>query len=126
MAESKEYSTIIKCSRKLEIALKSDRAIAQFLHEQGLLTTDDYDIITSPTARLSPAEKSNVLVAAIRDRVELHPRNYHIVVNYMHQNNTKYRDIIEILDREYQGPGVSPELSSPAAVFSLQPLPGMC
>ena len=124
MAESKEYSTIVKCSRKLEIALKSDRDIAQFLHEQGLLTKDDYDVISSPTSRLSPAEKSNTLVTAIRDRVELHPRNYHVVVNYMHQNNTRYKDIIEILGTEYQGntgPGVSkvaPKLSSH------QPLPG--
>ena len=124
MAESKEYSTIVKCSRKLEIALKSDRAIAQFLREQGLLTTDDYDVINSPTSRLSPAEKSSILVAAIRDRVELHPRNYHIVVNYMHQNSTRYRDINEILDKEYQGPEVSPKLSSPTAIFTLQPLPG--
>ena len=124
MAESKEYSTIVKCSRKLEIALKSDRDIAQFLHEQGLLTKDDYDVISSPTSRLSPAEKSNTLVTAIRDRVELHPRNYRVVVNYMHQNNTRYKDIIEILGTEYQGntgPGVSkvaPKLSSH------QPLPG--
>ena len=124
MAESKEYSTIVKCSRKLEIALKSDRDIAQFLHKQGLLTKDDYDVISSPTSRLSPAEKSNTLVTAIRDRVELHPRNYHVVVNYMHQNNTRYKDIIEILGTEYQGntgPGVSkvaPKLSSH------QPLPG--
>ena len=122
MAESKEYSTIVKCSRKLEIALKSDRDIAQFLHKQGLLITDDYDVISSPTSRLSPAEKSSILVTAIRDRVELHPRNYHVVVNYMRQNNTRYKDIIEILDTEYQGstgPGVSaPELSAH------QPLPG--
>ena len=122
MAESKEYSTIVKCSRKLEIALKSDRDIAQFLHEQGLLTTDDYDLVSSPTSRLSPAKKSSLLVTAIRDRVELHPRNYHVVVNYMHQNNTRYKDIIEILDTEYQGstgPGVSivaSELSSHEAL----------
>ena len=103
MAESKEYSTVVKCSRKLEIVLKSDRNIAQFLHEQRLLTTDDYDAVNSPTSRLSPAEKSSILVAAIRDRIELHPRNYHVVVNYMHQHSTRYRDIIEILDKEYQG-----------------------
>ena len=115
MTESKEYSTIVKCSRKLEIALKSDRGIAHFLHEEGLLKKDDYDVISSPTSRLSPAEKSNVLVGAIRDRVELHPRNYHVVVNYMRQNNTSYRDIIEILDTEYQGPGMS----------VVSPLPGM-
>ena len=103
MAESKEYSTIIKCSRKLEIALKSDRDIAQFLYEQRLLTTDVYDLVSSPTSKYSPSEKSSILVAAIRDRVELHPRNYHVVVNYMHQNNTRYRDIIEILGEKYQG-----------------------
>ena len=125
MAESKEYSTIIKCSRKLEIALKSDRDIAQFLHEQGLLTTDDYDVINSPTSRLSSAEKCSILVTAIRDRVELHPRNYHVVVNYMCQNSTRYRDIIEILNMEYQGITGAPELCPPAAVSSPQALPGI-
>ena len=126
MAESKEYSTIVKCSRKLEIALKSDRDIAQFLHEQGLLMTDDYDVINSPTSRLSPAEKSSILVAAIRDRVELHPRNYHVVVNYMHQNSTSYRDIIEILDTEYQRITGAPKLegmTSMMATLTLPPAP---
>ena len=108
MTESKEYSTIVKCSRKLEIALKNDREIVQFLHEQGLITTDDYDVVSSPISRFPPAEKSSVLVAAIRDRIELHPRNYHVVVNYMCQNSTRYRDIIEILDKEYQGETVTP------------------
>ena len=124
MAESKEYSTIVKCSRKLEIALKSDRDIAQFLHEQGLLTKDDYDVISSPMSKLSPAEKSNILVTAVRDRVELHPRNYHVVVNYMHQNNTRYKDIIEILGTEYQG-NTGPGVSKVAPKLSYhQPLPG--
>ena len=128
MAESKEYSTVVKCSKKLEIALKSDRDIAQFLHEQGLLTTDDYDIVSSPTSRLSPAEKSSILVAAIRNRVELHLRNYHVVVNYMQQNSTRYRDIIEILAMEYQGstdPRASPKFFPPAAVFTPQAPPGI-
>ena len=118
MAESKEYSTIVKCSRKLEIALKSDRDIAQFLHEWRFLTTDDYDV------RFSPAEKSNILVTAIRDRVKLNPRNYHVVVNYMRQNSTRYRDMIEILDTEYQG-STGPGVSIVASELSThQPLPG--
>ena len=120
MAESKEHSTVIKCSRKLEIALKSDRDIAQFLHEQGLLTTDDYDVINSPTSRLSPAEKSSVLVTAIRDRVELNPDNYHIVVDYMRQNVKRYKDIIKILDKEY--PPETFPVSDPSAA---SPQPGI-
>ena len=114
MAESKEYSTIVKCSRKLEIALKSDRDIAQFLHEQGLLTKDDYDAVNSPTLRFSSAEKSRILVTAIRDRVELNPDNYHIVVDYMRQRNVKrYRDIIKILDEEYPVSDPSPATATP-------------
>ena len=120
MAESKEYSTIVKFSRKLEIALKSNRDIAQFLHEQGLLTTDDYDVVSSPTSRLSPAEKSSILVTAIRDRVELNLRNYHKLVNHLRQNIKRYGDIIEILDKEYP-PEDYPVPDPSAATASPQP-----
>ena len=100
MTESKEYFTIGKCSRKLEIAFKSDSDIVQFLHEQGFLTRDNYDKVRSPTSRLSPAEKSEILVDAIRDKVELYPRNYHKVVDHLRQNK-RYGDVVEILDQEY-------------------------
>ena len=101
MEESKEYSTIVKCSRKLEIALKSDRNIALFLLQQGFITQERYDEVINPKSNLTDAEKASMLVTAIRDRVELNPRNYHKVVDHLHQNIIRYGDIVEILDQQY-------------------------
>ena len=86
MEESKEYSTIVKCSRKLEIALKYDRNIAQFLLQQGFIIQERYDEVINPKSNLTDADKASMLVTAIRDRVELNPRNYHKVVNHLRQN----------------------------------------
>ena len=101
MAESKEYSTIVKCRRKLEIALESDRDIAQFLLQQGFITQERYDEVINPKSSLTDADKVSMLVTAIRNRVELNPRNYHKVVDHLRQNIIRYRDIIEILDKQY-------------------------
>ena len=101
MEESKEYSTIVKCRRKLEIALESDRDIAQFLFQQGFITQERYDEIINPKSILTDADKASMLVTAIRNRVELNPRNYHKVVNHLRQNTIRYGDIVEILDQQY-------------------------
>ena len=101
MAESKEYSTILNCNRKLEIALKSDRDIALFLLQQGFITQERYDEINNPKSNLTDDAKASMLVTAIRDRVELNPRNYHKVVDHLRQNMIRYGDIIEILDQQY-------------------------
>ena len=101
MAESKEYSTIIKCGRKLEIALESDKDIALFLLQQGFITQERYDEVINPKSFLTDADKASMLVTAIRNRVELNPRNYHKVVNHLRQNIIRYGDIVEILDQQY-------------------------
>ena len=101
MEESKEYSTIVKCRRKLEIALESDRDIAQFLLQQGFITQERYDEVINPKSNLTDADKASMLVTAIRNRVELNPRNYHKVVNHLRQNTIRYGDIVEILDQQY-------------------------
>lgn len=105
-----EFSTIVNCDRKLEIALKSDREIAKFLLQQGFITQELYDDINDPRSNLTDAQKARMLVTAIRDRVELNPRNYHILVDYLCQNRIRYGDIIDILHGEYNactGPAIA-------------------
>ena len=101
MTDSKEYSTVVNCMKQLEIALKSDRYIAQFLLQQGFITQELYDEVTNPKSNLTETEKAGMLVTAIRNRVELNPRNYHKVVDHLHQNIIRHKDIVEILDQEY-------------------------
>ena len=109
MAESKEYSTIVKCSRDLEIVLEeSNKDIAKFLFQQGFISKERHDEVINPKSLLTGADKASMLVTTIRNRVELNPRNYHKVVDYMRQNII-FRDVVAILDAEYQGstpPGI--------------------
>ena len=98
MTESKEYSTIVKCRRKLEISLECDRDIALFLLQQG---QERYDEVINPKSLLTDADKASMLVTAIRNRVELDPHNYHKVVDHLRQNIIRYGDIVEILDQQY-------------------------
>ena len=105
---------MVKCNRELEIAFKSDRDIAQFLLRQGFITRERYDEVNNPKSNLTDTEKASMLVTAIIDRVELNPRNYHKVVNHLHQNVTRYEDIIEILDQEYHRKA-DPKVLDPSA-----------
>ena len=105
MTDSKEYSTVVKCKRKLEIALESDRDIAQFLLQQGFITKERYDEVTNPKSNLTDTDKASMLVTAIRNRVELNPHNYHKLVDHLRQNIMRYGDIIKILDQEYHQTG---------------------
>ena len=111
MAESKEYSTIVNCEGKLKIALKSDREIALFLHQRGIIKKELYDEINEPKSMLSATDKVGKLVTAIRDKVSLNRDNYHLFVNHMRLNPRVYGDIVDILDREYHGTSVSPAAS---------------
>ena len=100
MTESKEYSTIVECEGLLETALKSDREIAQFLHQQGFITTEKYDEVISPTSMLSATDKASILVEGIRDKVKLNPHNYYKFIEHLHKNETRHGDILRILDNK--------------------------
>ena len=107
MTESKEYSTIVECEGLLETALKSDREIAQFLHQQGFITTENYDVVISPRSMLSVADKAGILVEGIRDKVRLNSNNYKKFIEHLVKNETRYGDILRILDdkkRAMKGP----------------------
>ena len=112
-SKSKEYSTIVKCKRELEIAFKSDRDIALFLLQQGFITQEHYDEVDNPKSNLTDAQKASMLVTAIRDRVELNPCNYHKMVDHLHKNIIRYGDIIEILEKEYLYPVPDPSAANP-------------
>ena len=109
MEESREYSTLLKCTRQLETALRGDRGIAHYLHEEGFLKTDDYDDVLDPNSRLSRVDKAGMLVTAIKKKVKLNPDNYHKLIKYFYSNMKKYEDIMKILDKEYEtlGKGTS-------------------
>ncbi len=100
-AESKEYTTLVHCTAKLIIALRSDDSIVQFLDQEGFIKPKIYNRVKDPISLLSDDDKSGLLVTGIKDKVELNPKNYHKFVDHLRRNRRMYRDIVEILDDEY-------------------------
>ena len=101
MAKSREYTTIINCTEKLEIAFRPvDRSIVHFLHREGFITQEVHDDVLNST--LSDHKKAGELVTGIRNKVELDTKNYHDFVTYLRRSGKQYyRSIVKILDKEY-------------------------
>ena len=101
MAETTEYLTLLNCTGKLEIALQSDRELAQFLNKEGFITDEVYAGVSSTTSVQTAVQKAGTLVSCIKNKVKLNPKRYHKLVRHFHQNKRKYEDIMSILDEEY-------------------------
>ncbi len=97
-AELKEYITLVNCTAKLVIALRSDTAILHYLDKEGFIKPNIYEDVNNPKSMLSASEKAGLLVTGIKD---INPKNYHKFVDHLRQNRRMYRDIMEILDDEY-------------------------
>ncbi len=99
-----EYTTLMNCADKLEIALHKDRDMTHFLHKSGLISEETYDSVSDPrSTTLNPREKASVLVQDIKDKVRLNPENYHILIQYLRENQWQYKDILDILSKKYEG-----------------------
>ena len=101
MAETTEYLTLLNCTGKLEIALQSDRELAQFLNREGFITDEVYTDVTSATSMQTPLQKAGTLIVYIKNKVKLNSKRYHKLVRYLRQNKRKYEDIVNILEEEY-------------------------
>ncbi len=110
-----EYKTLLQCTKKLEIALKSDRNILNFLNLEGFIKPSIYEDVNNPKSLLSASEKAGLLVTGIKDKVELNPKNYHKLMRHFHQDRRMYGDIADILDEEYCKQGGVPEEVRPPA-----------
>ncbi len=107
-----EYKTILRCIEELELALKSDGDILNFLDREGFIKPNVYDKVKNPISLLSDAEKAGLLVTGIKDKVKLNPKNYHKLMRHFHQDRKMYGDI---LDEEYRKQGGVPEEVHPPA-----------
>ncbi len=97
-----EYTTLVKLTNKLEIALHNDRDMTHFLHTSGLISEKTYDSVNDPrSTTLNSMEKASLLVHDIKLKVRLNPENYHVLIRYFNENEQKYKDILKILNEEY-------------------------
>ena len=102
MAEQlSEFRTVKNCTSQLEIALGSNKDFLTFLDRKCLINEDVYRDLRDPRSSLSKDDKASCLVLEIRRVVELKPQNYHTIMDYL-RSKDQYRDIVEILDKEYQ------------------------
>ena len=113
MAESREYATLVKHSKELEIVLSSDSDILHFLNKEGFITDDVYYEVRDPKSMMSPTEKSCKVVNAIsRNKVKLNPQNYHKLLHHFRQDRRSYGDIADMLDNEFIGNESAPQMST--------------
>ncbi len=96
-----EYNTLVNCTDKLVIALHSDNLILNYLDREGFVKPNNYEEVSNPKSMLSPNQKAGLLVAGIKDKVELNPQNYHKLMTYFRRDRRRYGDIADILDEEY-------------------------
>ncbi len=93
--------TVKKCTYQLEMALGSSKDLLIFLDGESLISEGVYRDLRDPRSSLSKDDKASCLVLEIRRVVELKSENYHTIMNYL-RSMDQYKDIVEILDREYQ------------------------
>ncbi len=110
-----EYITIVNCTAKLVIALRSDTSILHYLDREGFIKPNIYEDVSNSKSLLSASQKAGLLVAGIKDKVELNPKNYHKLMRHFHQDRRMYGDIADILDHEYRKQGGVPEEVLPPA-----------
>ncbi len=96
-----EFRTVKKCTSQLENALGSSKDFLIFLDGESLISEDIYRDLRDPRSSLSKDDKASCLVLEIRRVVELKSENYHTIMKYL-RSKDQYRDIVEILDKEYQ------------------------
>ena len=102
MAQSREYKTVVSCSKPLETSLRAiDRGIVHFLHQEGFITQEVHDDVLNPRSILTSHQKAGVLVTAIRDKVELSAKSFHAFLDHLRQSGKHYEAIVSILDKEY-------------------------
>ncbi len=96
-----EFITLVNCTDKLIIALCSDDSILHYLDREGFIKPNIYKDVSNQKSLLSADEKAGLLVAGIKDKVKLNPKNYHKLMRHFRQDRRMYGDIADILDKEY-------------------------
>ena len=124
MAESKEYTTIVNLKSQLEIALRTDRRVANHLHKEGLITND---VLKDTMANQSDSERAGLLVTEILKIVEKDPKNYYKLLNSLCHWGRQYTAIYEAINKEYlkvESPEETVPKSKPTpTVFTSSSLP---
>lgn len=77
-----------------------DSKIAHYLLEEKYITMDIYEDVTNSRPMLTEKQRGGLLVKAVIKKVKNEPENYRKFVDRL-RKNIYYRDMVAILDEEY-------------------------
>lgn len=99
-----ELETLKKCDTHLISTLDGniDRALVNFLAQQGFIKEDLRQEIIEPISSLNPKEKAGKLVEGIRNAVSLDSKKYHILISYFEGGGAYYEAIVEIMTKQFK------------------------
>ena len=116
--ESREYTTLVNCTSKLELALTSDRGIAHFLDREKLITEETHTRVMSPYSTSTPRQLAGLIVTDLKNKVSLNHKNYDVFFRYIRPRR-EYQDIVEILNSEYKRLGAITTSSTTSSTASV-------
>lgn len=102
--ESIELRTLERCTPLLEKSLKIlDRKLVHFLKEEYFIPDHVRDEVLETFSVLNETGKAGKLVTCIKNRVDLDPRNYYVLVDRLKKEYKLYEPILKALDKEHNG-----------------------
>ena len=91
------------CSVALGKTLKgADSGMVSFLEENGFITDEVRLRVIDVKTPLSAADKTNLLVEGIKDRIDLDEDSYKVLVDKFKLSGVFYGPIVKKLDKEYE------------------------
>ena len=75
-----------------------DEGFIYFLNNEGFISNDNVNSIQNPVTILTAAQKAQELVKLIKDRVELCPESYGVLIAELRR---RCKSIVKLLGEEY-------------------------
>ena len=103
--ESVEFKTVKTCAGALAKALKGagpETAMVNFLKEEGFINEGVHLNVIDTKSPLSVADKTNLLVEGIKNRIDQDEDSYKLLVDKFKKSGVMYEPIVKKLTKEYE------------------------
>ena len=103
--ESVEFKTVKACAVALTKALKGagpETAMVNFLKEEGFINEDVRLSVIDIKTSLNVADKTNLLVEGIKNRIDQDEASFHVLVDKFKKSGVMYAPIVKKLTKEYE------------------------
>ena len=103
--ESIEFKTVKACAVALTKALMGagpETAMVNFLKEKGFINEGVRLSVIDTKSPLNVANKTNLLVEGIKNRIDQDKRSFHVLVDKFKKSGVLYEPIVDKLTQEYK------------------------